>query len=366
MTAVAWRLFRAQAVWGAAALGVVGVVLLATGPSLAHVYDASAAACRSAGGVGPACASPTLSSGYTLLQNAVVALVLVGPAVLGIFWGAPLIAREFETGTFRLAWTQGVTRLRWLAVKVGLGGVASLAAGVALSLAATWWSAPVDAVNQNRFSPSVFQVHGIVPGGYALFAFTLGVTTGVLFRRVLPAMATTLVVFIAARYVTSFEVRPYLLPLAHLTRKLSPATFGISLSPSGASAVGNAPNLPNAWVISASIVDKAGRSASPAVVKQLCASLPGVGTPPLFSPHGLLGHIGAKGGTVGAVPGVQSQIQSAMSHCIANMGRRYHLAVAYQPAGHFWPIQILEALVFVVLSAGLFALCAWWVTRRLT
>jgi len=45
------------------------------------------------------------------------AQALATPALLGIFWGAPLIARELETGTCRLAWNQSVTRTRWLTVK---------------------------------------------------------------------------------------------------------------------------------------------------------------------------------------------------------------------------------------------------------
>jgi len=43
------------------------------------------------------------------LQSFVKILLLAAPALIGMFWGAPLIAREFETGTFRLAWTQDVT-----------------------------------------------------------------------------------------------------------------------------------------------------------------------------------------------------------------------------------------------------------------
>lgn len=39
-------------------------------------------------------------------------VVLAVPAVIGMFWGAPLISRELETGTHYLAWNQGVTRTR--------------------------------------------------------------------------------------------------------------------------------------------------------------------------------------------------------------------------------------------------------------
>src|SRR5262249_6328234 len=44
------------------------------------------------------------------------------PPLVGAFIGAPLIAREFETGTWRLAFTQAVPRTRWLTTKVLLLG----------------------------------------------------------------------------------------------------------------------------------------------------------------------------------------------------------------------------------------------------
>ena len=78
-------------------------------------------------------------------------LLLVVPLLIGMFWGAPLVSRELETGTFRLAWTQGVSRTRWLAVKLGLGALTSMAAAGLLSLMVTWWSSQLDQVNANPF-----------------------------------------------------------------------------------------------------------------------------------------------------------------------------------------------------------------------
>ena len=360
MTTVAWRLFRSQAVWGAGAVAVVGVVLLATGPHLVHVYDDGLAACRNAGGAGPACINPVADTDH-LVQVVLAAVVLIAPALVGIFWGAPLIAREFETGTFRLAWTQGVTRMRWLVVKLAVGGGASLVGGAALGLMTTWWSAPIDAVNLNRFTPGVYQVHGVVPGGYALFAFVLGATTGVLFRRVLPAMATTLVLYVVTRAVITFDVRPFLLPPVHLTEKVSHGNFGLSLSPSGVSVIPSAPGLPNAWVTSVSIVDKAGHTPTSAVIKQFCSGLPGLGAqPPAASGLG----VGTRGGGVRVLP--SGAVQQAMSRCIANFARSYHVVVTYQPGGRFWTFQALETVAFVVISVALAAVCGWWVVRRLT
>ena len=87
----------------------------------------------------------------TTLFYAGVLLMALAPALLGAFLGAPLVARELEAGTYRLAWTQSVSRRRWLASKLTLTvGAAAFALGAA-SLAVTWWSAPLDgAVSQTR------------------------------------------------------------------------------------------------------------------------------------------------------------------------------------------------------------------------
>ena len=104
-------------------------------------------------------------------------LVLVAPALIGMFWGAPLVAREFEDGTFRLAWTQSVTRARWMAVKLAVVGLASMTAVGLLSLVVTWWAGPLDRADLNQFA--TFDQRGIAPLGYAAFAFALGVTIGI-------------------------------------------------------------------------------------------------------------------------------------------------------------------------------------------
>ena len=152
------------------------------------------------------------------------------PALVGVFWGAPLLARELETGTFRLVWTQSVTRRRWLAVKLGLVGGASVAVAGLLGWVVTWWSVPVDRVNLDRFSsPLIFSERGLVPLGYAAFAFALGVVLGLLLRRTVPAMAATLAVFVGARLAVTQWLRPHLMaPVAGWCRsRRRPAVPGV-------------------------------------------------------------------------------------------------------------------------------------------
>jgi hypothetical protein len=369
MIAFGWRQFRGQATIGIAGLVVVAVVLAVTGPHLVSVYDTAIAACRASGGTGSACNNPVTST-FNALQTAVPILVLVVPVLIGMFWGAPLIAHELETGTFRLAWTQSVSRLRWLLVKLGLVGLASMVVAGGLSLMVTWWASPIDKVSQNRFSPSLFALHGFVPAGYAVFAFALGATAGLVIRRTLPAMAVTLVGFIAVRFGVTDWVRPHYMSPATTTLPLSNATAGFSYtgaagSPGVASINTQQPDLPNAWVTGTSIVDKAGQAPTSAYIKQACPSLISGGPPPA----GAVVHARGGGGIFGgksAVAQVSPGVQNSLTRCFSTLGAKYHEVVTYQPADRFWTFQTMETALFVVLALALAGGCAWRVRHRIS
>jgi hypothetical protein len=342
--AFSWRQFRTQGLIGAAGLVVLGVILLVTGPHLVHVYDAAVAQCRASGGSGGGCNNPVATEDGKL-QTLVLGLVLIVPVLIGMFWGAPLVARELETGTFRLAWTQSVSRLRWLLVKLGLVGLASAIVGALLSLMVSWWLSPVDMVSASRFSPASFGMHGFVPAGYALFAFALGATTGLLFRRTLPAMAVTLVGFIAARVVVAEWIRPHFMsPVTEAVRLGPNDGWGISQSSGVLSVSVNPPDLPNTLVVSNEIVNNAGRSPTASYLEHACSYLPGVnGQPPSSGGGG----------------------QQAFQQCINTVSAHFHEVVVYQPANRFWVFQTYETLLFVILAAALAGFSVWWVRRRL-
>ncbi len=362
MIVFSWRQFRPQALVAAAGLVIVAVVLALTGPHLVNVYDTELAACRAGGGQGPSCNYPVTGI-FAGLQIALNTLVLLVPVLLGMFWGAPLIAREIETGTFRLAWTQSVTRVRWLLVKLGLVGLASVVVAGGLSLMSTWWFSPLDKVNQNRFSPASFGLHGFVPAGYALFAFALAATLGLLVRRTLPAMALTLVGFIAVRVAVAEWIRPHFMSPVTTSIPLGQAGVGFEASVPGApfSVVANAPNLPNALVSSATVANAAGQSPTGAVIKALCPNL-GVGPSGGFQKTTVgrgpfAGH--------GSVLGPTQQSQQVFNQCIDRVSAHYRLLVTYQPANRFWTFQTMETALFVVLAALLAGGCAWWIRHRI-
>ena len=70
------------------------------------------------------------------------------PLVIGAFVGAPLIAREVESGTYRFAWTQGVGRTRLLLVTLAmLALVVTLVAVVLGLLLGGWYVHPYAVIN---------------------------------------------------------------------------------------------------------------------------------------------------------------------------------------------------------------------------
>jgi hypothetical protein len=363
MIVFSWRQFRPQALIGAVGLILVGVVLALTGPHLVHVYDTQLAACRASNGQSLDCNYPVTGE-LAGLQVALNAVVLLVPALLGMFWGAPLIARELETGTFRLAWTQSVNRLRWLLVKAGLVGLAAMVVAGGLSLMSSWWFSPLDKVNKNRFSPAAFGLHGFVPAGYALFAFALGAAVGLLVRRTLPAMAITLVGFTAVRVVVAELIRPHFMSPVTTSLPLGQAGVGFEAATPGAPlmVVANAPNLPNALITSSRLANAAGQAPTAATVKSLCPKL-GQGPPAGFQQSTSSG-----GGPFGGHTSVQSVSQNAQqvfNQCIDRLSSKYHVLVAYQPASRFWTFQTMETALFVVLSALLIGGCAWWIRHRI-
>ncbi len=335
MIRLAWRQFRTEAVVAVVGLVVVAIVLGATGPHLVHVFRT---------------APSQLTNTYRTLQGAAAVLVLVAPAILGIFFGAPLVARELETGTFRLAWTQSVSRRSWVVVKFALVGLVTSGVAGGLSLMVAWWANPINIVNADRFSPANFGMFGVVPFGYALFAFALGATAGLVFGRTLPAMATTLVGYVAARLAVTYWIRPHFEAPLRLSLPLSKLSgLGFTRSPSGPVTIGAIPpNIPNAWALSASIVDDAGHAPTARYLARVCPTLAG----------------GPGSGAVGVTrsgPAPGGGIQT----CIARIATKFHAVVTYQPASRYWPFQAYETALFAVVALALAALSVWWVRHRL-
>jgi hypothetical protein len=357
MIRFAWLQARTQTAIAAAALAAVTVFALVTGPRLLHLYNVDIASCHPAGSCGSA--TTAFLGTYRWIQVFAPQLLLVLPVLFGMFWGAPLVAREFETGTFRLAWTQSVTRKRWLAVKLGVGALTSMAVAGLLSLILTWWFSPIDRVQLNPLDPSMFGVRGIAPLGYAAFAFMLGVTAGILLRRTIPAMAVTLLAFTAARLAVTYYVRPYLISSQRAITPLVMATGSAPTPP---------PGPPGDWVLSNQTINGAG---------QVVGQYGGIGPNGNIEFSVLNGQVSLHG--VGPCPntfpaaalsgtrspsGPSASFNAAAQECITKLGIRN--IVTYQPLSHYWPLQAYETLIFLALAAALASFCFWRVNRTLT
>jgi hypothetical protein len=314
-----WLQFRTQALVALGALAILAVVVAVTGIQLAHAYDTALATC------GPRhdCSAVLNNDRYGTPRGLLGALVIAVPGIIGMFWGAPLAAREFETGTFRLAWTQGITRTRWLAAKIGLIGVFSMAVTGLLTLMVTWWTSPFDTAAMDRLNPANFHSEGIVPVGYAAFAFALGFAAGLLIRRTLPAMAVTLVIFTAVQFAVPVWVRPHLIAPVQTSSALSMGEVVEMGSSNGSLFVMSQPVIPGAWILSDQIVTPAGRPASTEPATEACGG------------------------------------QSPTIHACPDYINSLHLrqTVTYQPLSRYWPLQWYETALYLAVALILAGLC---------
>ena len=198
-------------------LGVMGLYLLFMGLKIHHAYT-SMLSCRPAGS--PHCAQ--LAGAFAQYwgggQGSVVqaggaqeisVLLLTFPVLIGVFAGAPVLARELETGTFRFAWTQGSGRLRWTITKLVLLAAALTAAAFAFSELFSWYYQPFLASDRTyEFLPIVFNLRGVDFAAWTLAAFAISVFAGAVIRRTVPAMAASLAAWTVLIVTTMLVLRP--------------------------------------------------------------------------------------------------------------------------------------------------------------
>ena len=325
MTWLVWRQYRAQGAIAFALLAAFAAVILVNGFQLASHWHSVLVTCAG----NSACLQQ-----QGPLANGVVSdlpyLSLIVPVVLGMLWGGPLVAHEFETRTSDFAWAQSVTRTRWLAVKAGWLLLAAVACGGAISALTTWWSGPVNAQSASAFDPGQFDTQGIVPIGYAVFAMALGIAAGTVARRTLPAIAVALGGFTAVRLVISGFLRQH-----YMAAVTTYYNVGGPFTPPG-----------QAWVLA-----QGGVSPTGVVVSQgwgdLYPALP-ASCQPLLSNAAPTGKSGPSGNPVFA--------------CMQAHGWRGF--ATYQPASRYWPFQGIETGIYVLLAAALIAVTFAVLRRR--
>jgi hypothetical protein len=190
MTWVTWRQYRPQALTALGTLALMTVYLLGFGLWLRSEFNSDAIGYCLARSGGDGCTATIGSFLHGAQGAAAVPLTLVllaAPGILGATVGAPLLGQELERGTWQLAWTQTVPRMRWLVVKLGLAIAGLVGFGAALTAVAAWSSSPLDQVSV-RTQPPRFVEEGLVLTCSLLCAFGLALLAGLLLRNTIGAM----------------------------------------------------------------------------------------------------------------------------------------------------------------------------------
>jgi hypothetical protein len=327
MAWVTWRQHRFALAGVAALLGALALCLWVVGLPLHHTY-AAATICHWASSIACSALVSSFNGMDGFLANGYVLQAV--PALIGAFVGVPVLARELETGTFRYAWTQGFGRWRWALAKLMALAVVVAGATGALSVLISWYYQPYLATGNQALSltqaspltPGLFDLRGVGFAAWTLAAFAIGGLTGMVVRRVVPAIVATLAAYAGLASAAGLYLRQhYLAPL-------------VTSNPSMWVSPGSA------WALSQQWTTKGGQPVSQSVLGQVLQ-----GAPP---------QLAGKGG----VPKDPSSVQYLVQH-------GYTLWTTYQPASRFWPSQFIEAGWLLALSVVLIAATIWLVRRRL-
>jgi hypothetical protein len=306
VTWVAWRLQRTETLIAAGVLVLLAALLVPTGIQMAHAYHHDGIAACLAPNNGFACGNKIAA-----FENRFLALNTLGdwftliPGLIGVMLAAPFIF-DLEHRTYRLAWTQSITRGRWLLGKLGLPVATAAVAAGGLSLLFSWWRAPQVHVN-GHLDTGNYDTTGTVLIGYTLFGFALAVALGAVWRRAAASLTVAFVAYFAIRLAVDFWLRSKLVSPLHATW--------------------TGPNQPKAlW--NAHVLSIRGTVNGHEVVSG--------------SGGFLGGHV-----SIGVPDGAK-----VIFHAV------------YQPESHYWPLQLTETGLFVGLAALLIGLAAWWTHAR--
>jgi len=306
MTWVAWRLQRTELLITAAILALLTALLVPTGIHMANAYnDAGLGSCAGAF-KGSACgqAIGDFQTRFEALSH-LTDLFTILPGLIGVLLAAPFIF-DLEHGTYRLAWTQSVTRRRWLVGKLAVPIAAAVLASGALILLLTWWHVP-DVHLNGRLDTGTYDAEGTVAIGYTLFALGLALALGTVWRRAAASISVAFVAYFAMRIFVDTWLRDRL------------------VSPLKISWRGEEPHVLATAKIVSEHVFGAGR-----------IEVSGGG--PISGHAQLAVPAGPNGGPL--------------------------VETVYHPASHFWPLQLAETGLFLGLAVLLIGFAAWWTHER--
>jgi ABC-type transport system involved in multi-copper enzyme maturation permease subunit len=335
-----WRQHRAEAGVGAAILAALAAAMLVVGTIARDRARAlGLPSCVNAHGD---CSQSldALHRDFHTIPPFTATLIAV-PLLAGMFWAAPLVSREYEAGTHRLAWTQSVSPRQWITTKIMIIFAVLAAAALALGLLATWTLGPLTAAFGGRYNSTWYDTQGLVPAACMTFALAVGVAASALIRRTIPAMAVTLVAYAAAR-IPIHWIRWHFAPLS--THTLTVPLSTVLQNPTGAPGELATASLPaSAWLRDIRITDPHGHPlntnvANFSVLRDYCPNLQ-------------------------ADPSRTSVLNPGA--CAARVASlNLYEKITYQPASHFWLIQTVESLIFMGLATLFVTAAILAVTHR--
>jgi hypothetical protein len=253
----------------------------------------------------------------------VVGVLAVIPILIGALAGGPMVARELETGTYQLSWTQGCGRSRWLIARLAVLAVGVTAGAAAVSAVFSWYYQPMLQLGQDSpLAPQIFDLRGVDFAGWTLVAFAISVCAGALIRRVIPAIVAAIAAWSGLLLAVVFWLRShYLAPLTG-TGLINPTS-------------GNGQGVP--WVLTQWWIQPGGAPASQSEISTLSSQLR----------------------QAGGLPTAQ-----AVQQWFAEQG--YVKYFTYQPASRFWTFQFIEGSWLLVLAVLLCAATVWLIRHRAT
>jgi hypothetical protein len=311
---VTWRQHRATLISVPVVLAVAAVLIAIVGVKVHRDYARLLNCPLNPGQQSDTCSRlfSVFNSSDWPLGNTVSILMQLAPVLLGAFAGAPLLARELETGTFRYAWTQGLRRERQAIAKLVLMGITLVVFTGAFGQLLAWFTQPFLYTEQmNLMTESVFDTRGLVFPAFTLVSFAIGAFAGMLFRRIIPAMAATLGVYLVLR-LGAWAVRGH---------------YPVSVVTSDSSQFSNyhTPALPGfPWILNTWFTGPGGKPASQSVVSAYLNN-----------------------------PDPNAKLPAG-----------YTAWNRYIPFSHFWPMQFIEAGWLLVLALAFGAAAVWLVRRR--
>ncbi|MFE2013793.1 hypothetical protein [Streptomyces sp. NPDC059491] len=285
---------------GLLACAVVAVALLVTSRLWSDsAADALRAAGCAVGSTNPSCFQT--ADAYTddrwfarhLVEYTALGMAAL-PVLLGAFLAGPVIARELESGTYKMAWTQSVTPTRWLAAKLAVPTALVLTCVPVVSAVFFWsWSTgPARDFPTYWYDTAIFSSLGVVPLANALLGIGLGTVVGLVVRRTVVAMGVAAAVT-GTVLATLAWLRPSLWPVETVTGR------ELSL------------RVSDAWVLGNGMVTSTGER----VGWEYCASRPEVAR-----------------------------------DCMIGRGGVSDF-VDFHPYAHFWPLQLVETGILLALAA---------------